>query len=172
MSLALAASIAAAATFSAAMAYSALKDVLTMQVSDRVVLLLLGTFPLFALLSGWSLPEVLTSLGIAALAFAICFAFFAMGWMGGGDGKLITATILWMGAGHAVEFLLYTALIGGLFALVLRVFRALPLPYYWQQAAWLAHLHRPQTGIPYAVAIGMAALILLPQTPWLAGSVL
>lgn len=167
MSLTLVASAAAVASFAGAMVYSALRDVLTMQVSDRVVLMLLGLFPILAPLSGWTLESMLLSTALAMIVFFASVGFFALGWMGGGDGKLITVSVLWLGTDQTVGFIFYTALVGGLCTACLLGFRRLALPLVWQSKAWIVRLHRPENGAPYAVAIGSAGLIVLPHTLWL-----
>ncbi len=167
MSLALVASLTAVASFAAAMIYSALKDLVAMQVSDRVVLLLLALFPVLAPLAGWSLESIMLSVAVAMIAFFASVAFFALGWIGGGDGKLITVSVLWLGAEQAPSFVFQAALLGGLCAVGLLVFRRLALPLAWQSKAWIVRLHSAETGVPYAVAIGIAGLIVLPYTPWL-----
>lgn len=127
MSLGLVASIIAVTSFAAAMIYSALKDVLTMQVSDRGVLLLFALFPILALAAGWPLESIGVSLAMPMIAFFASVALFALGWMGGGDGKLITVSALWLGADQAPNFVFQTALLGGLCAASLLVFRQLAL---------------------------------------------
>lgn len=139
-----------------------------MQVSDRIVVLLLASFLVLAPLAGWPLESIVFGMAAALIAFFASVALFTLGWMGGGDGKLITVSVLWVGADQATDFVVHTALLGGLCALFLLVFRRLSLPSNWQDKAWIVRLHAPETGVPYAVAIGIAGLISLPQTPWLA----
>lgn len=167
MSLALVASLIAITSFAAAMIYSALKDLVAMQVSDRVVLLLLALFPVLAPLAGWPLESILLSVAAAMIAFFASVTVFTLGWMGGGDGKLITVSVLWLGAEQTPSFIFQTALLGGLCAVGLLVFRRLTLPVGWQSKAWIVRLHAAESGVPYAVAIGIAGLIVLPDTPWL-----
>lgn len=138
-----------------------------MQVSDRVVLLLFAMFPVLAPLAGWSLETIVLSVAVAMIAFFTSVAFFALGWMGGGDGKLITVSVLWLGAEQAANFVIHTALLGGLCAVCLLAFRRLTLPTIWRDKAWIVRLHAADTGVPYAVAIGIAGLIVLPHTPWI-----
>ena len=49
----------------------------------------------------------------AALVFGACFGCFAAGWMGGGDAKLATVCVLWLGADQALAYLLLASLLGG-----------------------------------------------------------
>lgn len=160
--------ISAVSLFVGAMVFAAVMDVLTMKVSDRLVILLLAGFVILAPLSGWSLEEMAWSVAAAMMVFFASVALFSLGWLGGGDGKLATVIALWLGAQNVLPFITMTALLGGVCALGLLLFRALPLPRAWRERPWVARLHGPETGIPYAVAIGLAALIVLPKTPWLA----
>lgn len=163
------ASFIAVAAFTAAMIYSAVEDVLRMTVSDRLVLLLLIAYPILAPLAGYSLSMIAASSAAALVVFFISIALFALGWMGGGDGKLLTVGTLWVGAGNAISFVFYMTFIGGVLAASLLAFRKLSLPSSWLGKSWVARLHARETGIPYAVAIGFAGLIVLPNTAWMQG---
>lgn len=52
------------------------------------------------------------------ITLALLLIPFAMGKMGGGDVKLLSAIILWGGPVHGFEMLILTALIGGALALI------------------------------------------------------
>ena len=168
MSVGVLASSVAVSGFAAAMVYSAVQDVLTMTVSDRLVLALLGGFVVLAPLSGWPLDVIAASLAVALAAFFLSIVFFTLGVFGGGDGKLLTAAILWIGSENAMSFLFYMALVGGIFAASLLAFRRVPLPAGCSNKAWVARLHASDAGVPYAVAIGFAGLLVLPETAWMA----
>ncbi len=58
------------------------------------------------------------ALGGAVTGLAMFFPFFALGGMGGGDVKLMAALGAWLGWGPAVWLALYTAIAGGVMALV------------------------------------------------------
>lgn len=167
MTLAAIASMLAVTLFAAAMIYSAMRDVLTMTVSDTLVIAMLATFLVLAPLAGWSPEAIGWSLAATAMTFFLGVGFFAAGWIGGGDGKLATATVLWVGADSALTFIAYTTLLGGVCALALLFFRARELSPASQNTGWIARLHAPNIGIPYAVAIGLAGLSVLPDTPWM-----
>ncbi len=48
----------------------------------------------------------------------IRIAFFAKGWIGGGDAKLSAATALWLGNDHLFEYALLASVFGGVLTLV------------------------------------------------------
>ncbi len=55
-------------------------------------------------------------------------------------------------------------MLGGGLTLALLYMRMHPLPSGLVGQGWLVHLHDRQTGIPYGIALGAAALLLLPQS--------
>jgi prepilin peptidase CpaA len=72
---------------------------------------------LHALLGGWRSMGTAMLAGLAAgMAFLL---FYLAGGMGGGDVKLMTAVAVCAGLSHVAAILIATALIGGIFALVL-----------------------------------------------------
>lgn len=168
MPLDLLASLLAVAVFIGALSYAAMRDVLTMTVSDRLVLALLAAYAVLAPLAGWPLQEMAWSVAALMITFFVSVAFFAAGWIGGGDGKLATATVLWVGAENALNFVAYTAVFGGLCTIALLLYRSRAMAPALEGQAWAARLHAPTTGVPYAVAIGLAGLSVLPSTPWVA----
>jgi prepilin peptidase CpaA len=105
--------------------------------------------PLFWWASGLPLwPDIAWQLGIAAAAFAVLAGLFALGQMGGGDVKLLTALALWIAPLPFLRLLIVMALIGGVLTLI--------------SGAW--NLMRRQPGkiaVPYGVAIAMAGLWVL-----------
>jgi prepilin peptidase CpaA len=151
--------------FPLCLAYAALTDTLTMTIPNRVPLILLASFALIAPMTGMGLEQI----GIHALAglivFAACFAFFALGVMGGGDAKLLTAATIWFGLSlDLFMFLTNVAIFGGLLTLLILILRG---DYYAPvvgRIGMLSHLTNPKQGIPYGVAIGIAGLMQFPDT--------
>lgn len=155
--------------FPAAMAFAAAMDLVTMTIPNRISLALIAGFVLLAPFSGLSWHSLLVNnVGAALLVFSVVFAMFALGWLGGGDAKLLAACALWVGFDHLLTFLLQTAMLGGLLSLAVLSYRAsfpggaIALPH------WAERLHDKTTGIPYGIAIGGAGLIVYPSTPWFA----
>ena len=92
--------------FPALMAFAASSDLLTMTISNRLSLVLAGGFFLLTLITGMSLGAIGMHLAAAALVLTVCFGFFSMGWIGGGDAKLAAATALWFGFDFLLDYLL------------------------------------------------------------------
>jgi prepilin peptidase CpaA len=154
--------------FPAMMAFAASTDLLTMTISNRVSLILVGGFFALAAMSGMAAGELLMHVGAAAAVLVAAFVCFARGWIGGGDAKLAAATALWLGFDHLLPYLAYASLFGGALTLLLIQLRTVPLPGLLARQEWLRRLHRKDVGIPYGIALAAAALAVYPQTPWMA----
>jgi len=159
------------AFFPAMMVFAALADVTTMKVRNRLVLAIILGYAVLAPLAGMPLHEMGLNIAVAAAVFLAGFTMFSLGWIGGGDAKLATATVLWLGAAHIVPYLVYTALLGGGLTLAVLAFRQVSLPASWHSPEWLERLHAPQSGVPYGAAMAPAALIVFPHTAWMAATV-
>lgn len=104
--------------------------------------------PLFWYAGGLSLPDIGFQIGIALATFAVLAALFAVGAMGGGDVKLLTALALWIAPMTFLRLLFVMALAGGVLTLVFGV--------------W--HVMRRGSGkvaVPYGIAISIAGLWVL-----------
>jgi prepilin peptidase CpaA len=91
-------------------------------------------------------------------------AFFAAGWIGGGDAKLFAAVALWFGWNDLYDYAILATLLGGCFTIFLVAIRRVPLPAILAIQPWLARLASPKEDIPYGVALAVAALTVLPDT--------
>ena len=159
---------AAVVFFPTAMVFAALLDVMTMKIRNHLVVALILGYLVLAPLAGMALAEIGLSIALAALVLAVGFTLFSLGWIGGGDAKLATATVLWLGAGQVLAYLFYTAAIGGVLALAILAFRRMPLPPAWRLPPWLERLHSEPVGVPDGAAMAPAALLVFPDTPWMA----
>lgn len=90
-------------------------------------------------------PDIALQIGVAVATFAVLSVLFAIGAMGGGDVKLLTALALWIQAEHFLQLLIMMALLGGVLTLVF--------------GGWhLMRRQRDKIAIPYGVAIALAGL--------------
>jgi prepilin peptidase CpaA len=153
--------------FPAMMAFAASSDFLTMTIANRVSLILVGGFVALALLTGMGAGDMVAHAAAAGAVFVVVFAFFACGWIGGGDAKLAAATALWLGLAHLADYLLYASLLGGALTLLIIQFRAVPLPRAFVGREWAERLHQRGGGVPYGIALAAAALVVYPQTEWM-----
>ena len=93
---------------------------------------------------------------------AVTFAMFAAGWMGGGDAKLAAGIALWLGFADLLDYCMLASILGGVLTLALLAARRYPLPLMLARIPWALRLHAPETGIPYGIALALAALAILP----------
>jgi len=156
------------ALFPAMMAFAASSDLLTLTISNRVSLVLVGGFVALALIGGVSAADVLSHLAAGCVVLVAAFGLFARGIVGGGDAKLAAATALWLGFDHLLPYLLYASLLGGALSVGLIWFRMAPLPDWLARHDWAQRLHGKDAGVPYGIALAAAALAVYPQTPWMA----
>ena len=154
--------------FPATMAFAASSDLFTMTIANRVSLTLVAGFFLLALLTGMSPAAIGWHLGAGAVVLIISFGLFSFGWIGGGDAKLASATALWFGFAHLLDYLLYASIFGGVLTLLLIQFRMLPLPRLLAGREWIERLHCHGGGVPYGIALAAAALVVYPHTEWMA----
>jgi len=105
--------------------------------------------PLWWWTNGWAFwPDVAIQIGFVIVIFAIFAGCFAIGAMGGGDVKLITALSLWLPFAPLARMLFVMAVLGGIVTLVTLVI----------------HCLRKRPGspeVPYGVAISLAGLWVL-----------
>jgi prepilin peptidase CpaA len=153
--------------FPALMAFAASSDIFSTTTSNRVSLALAAGFLVLALLGGMGLYDIAMHLAAGLTVLVIAFACFAMGWVGGGDAKVVSAAALWFGFDHLMNFLLYASLFGGVLTLLLLQFRQWPLPYAFANQTWLMRLHNKENRIPYGIALAIGALMIYPETDWI-----
>jgi prepilin peptidase CpaA len=153
--------------FPAVMAFAASSDLFTMTISNRISLILVAGFVALAIGSGMPAGEMIQHAGAGGLVLAVTFTFFLFGWVGGGDAKLAAATALWLGWAHLFEYLLYASILGGVLTLALLEFRKFSMPSVLSGREWAERLHKPGGGVPYGIALAVAALVVYPSTAWM-----
>ena len=108
--------------------------------------------------------RVCVGVGIGYSVLVVAFGCYAAGWIGGGDAKLAAAIALWFGFDHAAVYLLYASLLGGLLTLLVLRFRSETLPAVLVRQDWVMRLHDQKAGVPYGIALAVAALVVYPDT--------
>jgi prepilin peptidase CpaA len=138
-------------------------DVGSYVIPNWVSILLAAAFLAGAVVAGMPWPTIAWHAGTGAAMFLLGFVLFALRAMGGGDVKLLAACALWTGWPELPRLILYVALFGGVFGLLLlamrRVVRNRPEP----GRAWVARLMASKQGIPYGAAIAAGGLIAFPH---------
>ncbi len=132
-----------------ALLFAAFTDIRRRQIDNWLNIAIALGAPLFWWASGMSLwPDVGIQIGVAFAAFAILAGMFALGMMGGGDVKLLTALALWIQPNWFLELLIIMALLGGILTIVM--------------GAWhVMRRQRDRLAIPYGVAISAAGLWII-----------
>lgn len=152
--------------FPALMVFAAMTDLVDRRISNRVCVALIGSYFVLALVQLTPPLVVAGHVGVAMLAFAIGFVVFALGQMGGGDVKLISASVLWFGpSAGALEYAVKISLIGAVVTIVFVLARLDSIQYMMASNP----VTRPLAGrdpsgrdIPYGLAISSAALLGVP----------
>jgi len=93
------------------------------------------------------------------------FILFALNITGGGDAKLLAAAAPWFGLDAQLMFLAGTAFSGGVFAVLILMFREFPILPIYARFSWLMTLHESEKGMPYGVAIAIGGLVAYPHSP-------
>lgn len=145
--------------FPLGMAFAASSDLLTMRISNKLVLLLVVGFCVVAISINLPLQQFAMHVTCALVVLAVGFALFALRWIGGGDAKLAAATTLWLGFGLTVPYLVYAALLGGVLTLLILGLRNVPLTPFLARFRWLERLHDRKSGVPYGIALALAGLL-------------
>lgn len=143
---------------------AALTDLTRMKIPNWIsAALILAFFPA-AFAAGLSPVEVALHFGVGVLVLVAGMVLFALRIVGGGDAKLMAAAGLWLGAAALTPFLIWTAILGGAFSLILIAGRGLAQPYLAGAPSWVSSLLRPKGDIPYGVAICGGALLAYPSS--------
>jgi prepilin peptidase CpaA len=154
--------------FPLAMVYAGVMDLVTMKIRNVLVLAIGTGWLILAPLAGFTVTELGLNIALALLVFAITFTFFVLGWIGGGDAKLAAVTALWFDPQQALAYFTYASLLGGLLTLAIIQFRTMMLPSVLVRVPWIMQLHGKKAGVPYGAAMAPAALIVFPETAWVA----
>jgi prepilin peptidase CpaA len=138
------------AVLAAMLIVAATGDLRARRIPNKLNLAIAAAAVPFWWLSGYGFLDVTAQLGLAACV-ALLFAFlFYLGWMGGGDVKLLGALALWLPLAAMAKLLVIMAIAGGIisFAMLVR--------------------HRVRKGegqpqVPYGVAIAFGGIWLIGE---------
>ena len=141
-------------------------DLASFTIPNWISIALAASFAPAALLAGVPLSDIGVSFAVGAGMLVVGAGMFALGWIGGGDAKLMAAAALWVGLRGLAPFAIYTALAGGLRALALVALRSAWLrPLAAAGPGWTQRLATPGESAPYGVAIAVGALIAFAIHP-------
>ncbi|WP_254082112.1 prepilin peptidase [Devosia sp. WQ 349K1] len=150
--------------FPALMFFAAISDLFTMRIPNWLVLAVgLAFFPAAIIVQmPWEAIGLHVLCAFAVLVVA--FGLFALNVIGGGDAKFAAATVLWLGAGQVLPYLVYASVFGGVLTILILLLRSLPLEVWITRFEWLSRLHNRKNGVPYGIALAIAAVFVYPET--------
>ncbi len=135
-------------------------DLLRYEIPNWLCIILAAGYLPFALTIGVGWEQIAVHLAIGFAALVVGFVLDLAKLFGAGDGKLVAAMILWLAPGDIAPFLILICLFGGATALIILLFRALPVPAKWLANPSLDRLHDKSQKMPYGLAIGSAGLMI------------
>jgi prepilin peptidase CpaA len=145
---------------------AAVKDLASFTIPNWISIALALAFAPAALAAGVSLPVIGISFAVGLGVLVLAAVMFTLGWIGGGDAKLMAAAALWVGLRGIAPFAIYTGLAGGALALALVALRSAWLrPLAEAGPAWARRLATPGEAAPYGVAIAVGALAAFALHP-------
>jgi prepilin peptidase CpaA len=145
--------------FSALVIVAAMQDLATFTISNWISVSLALAFAPAAFLLGLPLNEIAIHFGVGLGVFLLAAGMFALGWVGGGDAKLMAASGLWVGLIGLPSFIVFTGLAGGILAVSLLALRSAWIrPLAAGAPSWTQRLATPGESAPYGVAIAIGAL--------------
>lgn len=147
------------------LAIAGISDLITMRIPNWLALSVAALFLMLAFLAGMPVAQIGLHAVAALAVLAIGFALFALGWIGGGDAKLMAATALWFGYPLLLNYLLWAAVFGGILTLIIIIWRRTPMPEAIKAVPSLGRLYDRKTGIPYGVGLAIAGVMLFPLSP-------
>lgn len=158
--------VVALAVFCGASVFAVLKDLTSFTIPNRVGLALVAAFAIAAPAAGLPLEALAMHVAAGALVLIVGFALFAFGLIGGGDAKLAAATALFLGFEFLANYVVLSAVLGGVLTLNILVLRQLPILALPGRLGWVARLQDRSEGVPYGVALGAAGIMTLTATPF------
>ena len=147
-------------------AYAASSDLFSMRISNRLALIFLAAFPLFAYGMGMSWQDMLLHLGVGVITFVVVYLLWMFKCIGGGDAKFAAVAAIWMGPSLTLLFFALTSVYGAIMALAFILLRARFLPLFMVKMDWVMRLHSVKR-IPYGLALGAAGLQLYAVSDWM-----
>lgn len=146
---------------------AAISDISTMRIPNWLnAIIALAFFPM-ALASGMAGEAILWHAVAGIVVLVVGFGLFSAGWIGGGDAKLLAAAALWVGWTQLPQFIVLTAIAGGILAIVMKAWRMLQVEGEVHEIGWARRLLRGNMDLPYGVAIAAGTILAFPGTWWM-----
>jgi prepilin peptidase CpaA len=155
----------------ALMIFAAVSDCASLRIPNWLTGLTAVAFFPMAWATGMPLMEVAWHLLAGFILFFAGYALFALRLFGGGDAKLMAAAGLWFGTSDSLNFLIMTAIAGGILALIVAAWSAFSLNWEISGSNRTLPL-RQRLGqwapkVPYGIALAVGAILAFPGTWWM-----
>jgi prepilin peptidase CpaA len=143
--------------------WTAVSDIRSFIIPNKLCLAIAGLYPVFVMASTQK-PDWPVAVAIAVGVFLVGTVLFAFNLIGGGDVKLLSATLLWAGLEYGVMFLVITVLFGGALAVALLAWTKLHqfTPFLWRLVGppMVGTEYASKQRMPYGVAISFGGLFV------------
>jgi prepilin peptidase CpaA len=155
----------------ALMIFAAVSDCASLRIPNWLTGLTAAAFFPMAWATGMPLAELGWHLMAGLVLFFAGYALFALRLFGGGDAKLMAAAGLWFGTSDSLNFLIMTAIAGGILALIVAAWTAFSLS--WDMSGsektlpLRQRLRQWTPKVPYGIALAVGAILAFPGTWWM-----
>jgi prepilin peptidase CpaA len=151
----------------ALMIIAAATDATSLKIPNWVCGLLALLFVPMAIYNDMSAQTFFWHVLTALILFVGGYVLFALRLFGGGDGKLMAAAGLWFGAADTMEFLVYTALAGGVLVIIIAMLALVQMHLDYTGSSFSASLRKLAPKVPYGVALAVGAIMAFPDSWWM-----
>ena len=91
--------------------------------------------------------------------FVITLILFAVGVIGAGDSKLISAFALWVGLQNIMGFMFYMALFGGILGILTLIMKKKTVFPNAKAGSWIERAQSGESAVPYGIAIAFGSIV-------------
>jgi prepilin peptidase CpaA len=152
---------------SALMMMAAATDMSSYRIPNWLTALTAVLFFPVALYMGLSAHDFGMHVLAGVILFAVGFLFFSLGFIGGGDAKLIAATGLWFGTAGSGLYLHSAVLAGGALAITMLAWSIFKYAVQLDFNDFLPSIKKFVPKLPYGIALAAGAIVTMPQTTWM-----
>ena len=142
-------------------------DALSLRIPNWLSIAVAVTFFPMALATGMPLHTLAVHVAAGFGLFALGFSLFSLGLFGGGDAKLLAAAGLWLGWPDLVQFIVMTALAGGLLALAICAYSLAALSSELEKGSLFKRFFVLKPNVPYGYALAVGGILAFPGSWWM-----
>lgn len=138
------------------LAAAAWQDLTRLTIANIFPTLIVLLFPIWVAVTGFESDIWMNGVNFA-IVFGVGLGLFALGWLGGGDVKLLAAVSLWFDFSGIVPLIFYIGLVGGALVPILALLRRTVPAGVRDRLQWAIFVRRGP--IPYGIAIAVGAIL-------------